>query len=507
MPTSRIKPRSTRAAVLRATCACIAFTSGITAAAHAGSVLYVATSTYAGTAATVTIGQPLPNTNGATAIADGSYPGVFANDTVDGNFGITAPIELTALSTRSSPTGLRVNGVLKNINLTSMTGASTSFSSKSELQLQPSTDGAAITLMGYTAAPNLLDISNTNTPDNIDPTNTDTQTPTYRAVIQVNLANGLPASASATSVDAYSGNNGRGAVLSSSNNEYLTVGNAGNGSGTEPTNIVNDTGVQTIAPNSSSPATTVIGAQQGTPGSKNGFEYGFSVTSLGDPADKSGKDDNFRGVTVFNNTLYVSKGSGGNGVDTVYQVTPPGGGLPTASTGPTTQITILPGLPTGLAANISENNPSTEFYPFGIWFANATTLYIADEGSQDLNADPNAGLQKWIYNGTQWVLAYTIQAGLNLDQPYNVPNYPSQYNPATTGLRQVTGAVNGNQVTLFATTATYSNLGDPGADPNTLVRVVDQLDATTLPANEAFSIAGHPTAARVYRGVALVSTN
>jgi hypothetical protein len=492
-------------------CAAAAFTIAATAA-HAGSVLYVATSTYAGNASTVTVGQNLPNTNGATAIADGSYPGVFANDTVDGNFGITSPIELTALATRSTPNGLRVSGLLKNVDLTALTGASTSFSSKSELQIQPSADGTALTLMGYAAAPNLLDISNTNTPDNVDPSNSDTQTATYRAVIQVNLADGLPSSATATSVDAYSGNNGRGAVLApnvdgSGSSEYLLVGNAGNGSGTEPTDIVNDTGVQTIAPNSSTPMTTVIGAQQGVPGSKDGFDYGFSVASLGDPADKSGKDDNFRGLTVFNNTLYVSKGSGSNGVDTVYQVTPSGGGLPTAATSPTTQITILPGLPTGLAANISENNPSTEFYPFGIWFANATTLYIADEGSQDLNADPNAGLEKWIYNGTQWVLAYTIQAGLNLDQPYSVPNYPSQDNPATTGLRQLTGSVNGNQVTLFATTATFSNLGDPGADPNALVRVVDQLDATTLPANEAFSVAGHPTAGRVYRGVALVATN
>jgi hypothetical protein len=510
MPQPNQNSRSFRAA-LGLSCAAAAFSVAATAA-HAGSVLYVATSTYAGTAATVTVGQPLPNTNGATAIADGSYPGVFANDTVDGNFGITSPIQLTALATRSSPSGLRVSGVLKNIDLTNMTGASTSFSSKSELQLQPATDGSALTLMGYTAAPNLLDISNSNTPDNVDPTNSDTQTPTYRAVVQVNLVNGLPTTATATSVDSYSGNNGRGAVLApnadgAGSDEYLMVGNAGNGSGTEPTDIVNDTGVQTIAPNSTNPMSTVVGAQQGTPGSKNGFEYGFSVASLGDPADKSGKDDNFRGLTVFNNTLYVSKGSGGNGIDTVYQVTPPGGGLPTSATASTTQITILPGLPTGLAANISENNPSTEFYPFGVWFANATTLYIADEGSQDLNADPNAGLQKWIYNGSQWVLAYTIQAGLNLDQPYSVPNYPSQYNPATTGLRQLTGAVNGNQVTLFATTSTFSNLGDPGADPNAMVRVVDQLDATALPANEAFTIAGHPTAGRVYRGVALVATN
>ena len=39
--------------------------------------------------------------------------------------------------------------------------------------------------------------------------------------------------------------------------------------------------------------------------------------------DKPGKDTNFRGLTIFNNTLYVSKGSGGNGINTVYQAGTP----------------------------------------------------------------------------------------------------------------------------------------------------------------------------------------
>jgi hypothetical protein len=37
------------------------------------------------------------------------------------------------------------------------------------------------------------------------------------------------------------------------------------------------------------------------------------------PGDKPGKDTNFRGLTIFDNTLYVSKCSGGNGVNSVYQ--------------------------------------------------------------------------------------------------------------------------------------------------------------------------------------------
>src|ERR1700681_4730345 len=46
----------------------------------------------------------------------------------------------------------------------------------------------------------------------------------------------------------------------------------------------------------------------------------FSIAQLTDPSgapyapDKAGKDNNFRGLTIFDNTIYVTKGSGSNGV-------------------------------------------------------------------------------------------------------------------------------------------------------------------------------------------------
>jgi hypothetical protein len=46
----------------------------------------------------------------------------------------------------------------------------------------------------------------------------------------------------------------------------------------------------------------------------------FNITQLGDAADKIGKDTNFRGLTIFNNVLYYTKGSGGNGINTMYFV-------------------------------------------------------------------------------------------------------------------------------------------------------------------------------------------
>lgn len=445
------------------------------------------------------INPPVVASNG------GSYPGVFNNTSVDGNFGVASPIYLGQIT----PTGTMV----ASTDLTALTGISTSFSSKSELAVNLSTDRSALTLTGYNASDGSIDVSNSNTPNHIDPTNTDIQTPTNRSVVQIN-ANGV---VQVTNTNAYSGNNGRASLLADNVNgthqpEYLMVGNAGNGSGTAPTNIVNNTGVQLTTPGSSNPETTVVGQQQGTPGSKNGFQYGFSVTqtnpATGMPygaADKSGKDNNFRGETIFDNTLYVTKGSGSNGVNTVYQVSPPGGGLPTGATAGATTIAPLAGFPRFLANTTSP--PAAfpfGFQPFGIWFANATTLYVADEGDgviADAALDPNAGIEKWSFNGTQWVLDYTLQDGLGLGSDYTLGNYPAV---ATDGLRNITGIVNGDgTVTIYGVTSTVSTSGDQGADPNEIVSVVDAIAGTALPLGEDFSVVDAPQYGVVYRGVAL----
>lgn len=150
---------------------------------------------------------------------------------------------------------------------------------------------------------------------------------------------------------------------------------------------------------------TVVGKVNGTYGAANGYQRGFAIS----PADKTGKDDNFRGLTNYNNTLYVSKGSGGNGLDAVYQVNPSGGGyvapgtsagLPTSANAATASINPIPGWPlTSTGANESKTATTPVVYhPFSMWFANDTTLYVADEGAAGVaNAAPG-GLQKWMYN-------------------------------------------------------------------------------------------------------------
>ncbi|WGS19656.1 MULTISPECIES: hypothetical protein [unclassified Bradyrhizobium] len=271
--------------------------------------------------------------------------------------------------------------------------------------------------MGYDAAVNDLDVSNSNSPNHVDPTN-----PVTSVHARVVAELGFDGSLHRTKVNVYSGDNGRGAIRANKVNgtpadQYFMVGNAGNGSGTQPVLIVDDTGVQLATPGSDG-SDTVVGVQQGTPGSKNGFQFGFAVGQLGFAADKSGKDDNFRGLAIFNNTLYVTKGSGSNGINTVYQVGA-SGVLPTRDTASSTAFSILPGFP----SNPSVNSGANGFYPFGLWFADANTLYVAQEGDgklTDAATSPTAGLQKWIYANGTWSLAYTLQKGLNLGTAYHV---------------------------------------------------------------------------------------
>jgi hypothetical protein len=455
------------------------------------------------------------------AVANGNYPYVFNNDAVDGSFGVTSRLFLREIS----PWG-RTQDVIP----VPTSELNTSFSSKSEGALNLSTDGKYVTFIDYVAPKDTADVSNANTPGVIDPTNP-VPGAYYRAVAQLS-ANGK---FTFTETNAYSGNNGRAAIEAKVDGKYYiyTAGNAGNGSNPQPEGVVLGAGAQIMTPSDLPEAEQSPG--QPTPVGS------FSVTQLGDKADKVGKDDNFRGLTLYNNVLYYTKGSGGNGVDTVYFLDTtgtacpngvglpvPGAQLPTASIASTytsaglaSNMCILKGFPTSLAKNATDASD----YPFGIWFANPDTLYVADEGSGDNTyangsytaaaASTTAGLQKWVYNSTagEWQLAYTLQNGLNLGVPYTVPGYPTGLNttddgtglpwaPATDGLRNITGRVNRNgTVTIWAVTSTVSGGGDQGADPNQLVSITDQVGATALPAGESFQTVVPAAYDQVVRGV------
>jgi hypothetical protein len=504
--------------------------------------LVVSRSVYQGTASTVTIGETLPlgcqggltgltvnvplTAGGTTPVTvpcgvatdNGEYPNLLDSHNVwnnagsDGSFGVTSPIFLDDITTDGWRLGTLPIPTDQIV---------TSFSSKSELALNRSIDGRSITFVGYVGGvgcggstvsptgPNLLDVSNSNTPGVCDPTNpifttfvSDPFVPAayYRGVAEVEADGHL----SITPGNAYSGDNGR-AAIKAGNGLYYTTGNDNSGNLSKKQisttqdgiDLVNATGAELLYPGATPllpPNIDMIGR----------LEFG---------TDKPGKDTNFRGLTIFNNTLYITKGSGSNGVNTVYQVGTPGT-LPTGSATDlaSVPINILQGFPNTAAST------STAF-PFGIFFADANTLYVCDEGDgalvspavngnvADTQSLATAGLQKWrLINGT-WVMQYVLQNGLNIGVPYSVDKYPSSLNPATGGCRNIAGRHNfDGTVTIFAITSTISANGDPGADPNKLVTVTDRVSDSTLPTGDWFL--GHfftirrAEAGEVLRGVA-----
>jgi hypothetical protein len=481
--------------------------------------LVVSRSVYVGTSGTVTTGETLPpgcmagsvnvpllppappppndttavKVKCAKAVADGTYPTVFNNNTADGSFGVTSPIFLDQMT----PDGRFINSLAVD-----STQIVTSFSSKSELALNLSDDRKSITFVGYrggsgfVTSPNELDVSNSNTPGVVDLSNP-VISQYYRAVAEVDDDGNLQI----TEGNAYSGNNGRAAIKA--RGLYYMAGNNNNGglsaaqltTTTTGVNLINSTGVELLVPRAPAPVPPnidMIGR--------------FDISQVGFPSDKPGKDNNFRGLTIHKKTLYVTKGSGGNGINTVYQVGQTGD-LPDLGDSPLSKvpITILPGLWNTLAANVA---PPLPRFPFGIWFADSKTLYVGDEGDGTIanaGTDKMSGLEKWVFDGKQWNLVYTIQKGLNLGVPYAVPTpagatpYP---NPAADGLRNLTGRRNEDgTVTIWAITSTVSSSGDQGADPNQLVMITDRLHAKTLPAWESFKVVRTAKYGEVLRGV------
>jgi hypothetical protein len=488
---------------------------------------------YVGTPGMIVPGKTILPT-GVTAVADGSFIHVWDNSIPDANFGVSAPIMLdemtpsgTAVTTLNAPTGSPGSSSQGHDVLTG------SFSSKSEGALNLSTGGSAVSFMGYVTPADTLDASNGNTPGVIDPTNPDAQQ-VYRGVGEVD-GNGK---FWITQTNAYSGDNGRAAILDNATGHYFTAGNSNNGTGTSTPGLIYGTGAQLVTPARASEADQRTG--QPTPAG------GFSIIQLNPTAkpDKLGKDTNFAGVTIHNGVVYYSKGSGSNGIDTVYFIdttgtacptgagTPmPGAPMPTSpdpydpTTGePAHNMCVLKGFPTATAKSIKtpEIGAAANSTAFGgMWFANDTTMYVADAGNGDSTysngmysgaaAQTLAGLQKWSLVNGVWTYDYTLQSGLGLGVPYSIDGAPSGTNSATDlpwtaavdGVRNPTGKVNSDgTVTLYGVTSAVGGLSDPGADPNKVVTITDNLAATTAPAGESFSTLRTASAGDVYRGVA-----
>jgi hypothetical protein len=357
----------------------------------------------------------------------------------------------------------------------------------------------------------------------------------HRTIVALNDKNDF----SYTPTENYGGDNGRAALLGT-NGLYYTVGNSNAGSAgtfgasgctsnqttskvncTSP-DVTETTGVEVVKPIDASiasvaPATSVVA------GGSDSAEVNPLLTFFlnSGKTDKAGKDDNFRGITEYNGALYFTKGSGSNGVQTVYTVTtgpqyPPtfvpvpnvgpsaGNVLPTVANAGVLAVQILNGFPTD-----SSRATGGDYAPFALFFANPTTLYVTDEGTNDAtDATVHAGLQKWVLNAGNWSLAYTLQSGLIGESYGPLAGSDGAWPEVTTiGLRNLAGRVNGNgTVTLWAVTSTNSTAGDTGADPNQVVEVTDVISATAPAGSESFTTVAGPTYGTVYRGVAYVTS-
>ncbi len=409
----------------------------------------------------------------AKAVSGGNLATVFNNELVDPAFGVTSAITLRDVN---AATGATLHTLAIDPAV-----ASTSFPSKSELQLNVARTqagnvaGTTVTFMAYAGGGvGRLDVSNSDTTAYKDPTNPVSaffgaaNSGVYafnRAVVAVDQ-NGAVAT---TQTLAYGGNNGRAAVLAG-NGSYYTVGNSNNGTTTAAA-LTTSTGLEVVTPGAAANSTMIDPAYASIAG------------------DKAGKDANFRGLTEFGGSLYFTKGSGSNGIDTVYTVSNPNGALPTAATAGAATISILPGFATD-----SAKATGGDYTPFGLFFANPNTLYVADEGSGNATDKAlHAGLEKWSKVNGVWQLDYTIQSGL-IGVTYTVSGTNSGVagtwpTVTTVGLRDLAGRVNADgTVSLWAVTATSSASTDNGADPNQIVTITDRLRDTTLPAGASFTV-------------------
>lgn len=193
-----------------------------------------------------------------------------------------------------------------------------------------------------------------------------------------------------------------------------------------------------------------------------------------------------RTAIIYNGELYVSADStqiGGAAIE-AYS------GLPTSATTPT----VLAGMGHSVVLNGSNGNSvnggmgTVALSPENFFFANATTLYVADGGTPKEGGLGDGGLQKWSLINGSWQLDYTLSAGLNL-----VPNSSTS---GSTGLIGLTGQVVGNSVQLYATNELVTDLGATG-----VYAITDQLDQTSAPANESFTEIFAASAGENIRGV------
>lgn len=365
------------------------------------------------------------------------------------------------------------------------------YGSSSEGTLQLSGNGEYLTIAGYGINANTFNTSpGSYSPDSTNTalgqsgsmTNQSAYTPVARVVALID-ANGNVSSSTAV-YNVFNANNPRSAYTANGSTVYIS------GQGTTSPTLDSTGGVFLVnAGSTTTNPTSITGSDAGTNMSQDTRE-----------------------VQIYNGQLYTSTDSKeGTGFNRDFIATLGTGTPTTATTGPTMlpgygnsggtgKVTITANTANGVNSIGQQINLSPENY----FFANSTTLYVADSGDPKNNSATtglgDGGLQKWTLNTTTgiWSLDYTLSAGLDL-----VPNTQAD-NPTgddTTGLYGLTGEVINGEVELFATNFTIGDL-----DPTFLYGITDSLTATTLPTSESFTEIAAAPADSDFKGVSFAPT-
>jgi autotransporter passenger strand-loop-strand repeat protein len=361
-------------------------------------------------------------------------------------------VELPTTTTTSS-------GVTEN-------GISGEYGSASEGALQLSANGQSLTILGYGVNYQAFDTSgaaatygNAALGQSTSLT-TSTYTVVPRVVADINYSGAVDTTTALTGV--YNGNNPRSVVADGTT--YWISGQGKSGDTTQ--------GVFTT-----------------TDGSN-------TATALNTATDT-------RIAEIYKNELYVSVDStqgGANGTTGIFDY----GALPTSSSAATTSpkaitsATVTLNGTNGNSVNNGLVGTIVNLSPESYFFANATTLYVADSGlpKNGVNANTDAmnigdgGLQKWSLVNGAWTLDYTISPS-NLVANSNASG--------VSGLYGLTGVVTGDRVQLYATSETIGEL-----DTSYLYAITDSLSATTDSASTAILETALPDT--VIRGVSFAPT-
>jgi hypothetical protein len=430
---------------------------------------------------------------------------------ISGGLDTASPIVLQQFQLGANGTTATAAGTLTLPQTASGANAAISgeYGSASEGILQDSVNGQYLTIMGYGVNANTFNTASTSVYGNAalgQSTSLTGQpvTTVPRVVALIGSNAGVDTSTALTGV--FNQNNPRSAATVNGSSFYITgQGITGDGTGgvfyaqkgaTTATAINAGTSTPSGNPNGTASATYGTEARVAgivNTGSGDILYVSRDVKAAGTPNDTS----DIRSLTNASGGLPISA----TGLLATRLINPTATGNGSVKGGNTGSIDLTAGLANGV--NNSRIGKFVYLSPEQFFFANATTMYVADSGSPKNGSAGAAalgegGLQKWSLVGGAWVLDYDLVNGLGLVDSATA-NSATPKAAGVTGLLGLAGEVVGGQVELFATSYGLNELS-----PSSLYEITDTLAYTTIiqASGESFTTLYSAPAGTSIRGVA-----